>query len=58
MEGEQCKKGFCECGNVGTCGGNETVAYCDFKNSECKCAENVEACSAGQKCIDEECKGT
>ena len=58
VEGEKCEGGVCKCGSGPTCGGNERVAYCDFKNSTCKCAENVDACSAGQKCIHKECKGT
>ena len=57
VEGEQCDGGVCICGNIGTCGGNETVDYCDFESSHCKCAENVDACSEGQKCIEKECKG-
>ena len=58
VEGEVCEEGICNCNMSSTCGGNETVNYCDFKSSQCKCAENVDACSEGQKCIYERCEGT
>ena len=57
VEGEVCEEGICKCNMSSTCGGNDTVNYCDFKSSKCKCAENVDACSEGQKCIEKECKG-
>ena len=57
IAGEVCDGGVCKCGESSSCTGDEKVQYCDSENSKCKCAENVDACSEGQQCIDEECRG-
>ena len=50
-------EGVCKCGKSDSCAGNEKGSYCDDTQSLCKCAAAVDACSVGQKCINEECKG-
>ena len=57
ITGEVCDGGVCKCGESSSCTDNEKVNYCDFENSQCKCAENVDACLSQQLCIHERCEG-
>ena len=58
--GETCDEleGVCKCNTSNSCIDNEKGAYCDLANSQCKCAQNIDACSNGQQCIKDECKDT
>ena len=57
VTGEKCDGGVCKCGVSNSCAGDDKVNYCDYENSQCKCAETVDACLDGQKCIGDACIG-
>ena len=45
------------CGDSKSCAGNMNGSYCDSMASQCKCAQDVEACTQHQECVDDSCKG-
>ena len=57
VTGEVCKEGLCMCGDSKSCAGNMNGSYCDSIASQCKCAQDVEACTQHQECVDDSCKG-
>ena len=57
VTGEVCKEGLCMCGDSKSCAGNINGSYCDSIASQCKCAQDVEACTQHQECVDDSCKG-
>ena len=57
VTGEVCKEGLCMCGDSKSCAGNMNGSYCDSIVSQCKCAQDVEACTQHQECVDDSCKG-
>ena len=52
---EVCVEGVCKCGNANSCENKATGAFCDASNNVCKCAQDVDACNAGEGCTDGAC---
>ena len=55
VEGEVHDGTDCKCGDIASCEGAETGAFCDATNSVCKCAQDVDACTNEEVCISEKC---